>query len=106
VEKIVSKQKRVDRVSDNITRHLVISWSNSKIKIFKKAFGSGIVWKTFRLRRNYLTNISHKWQIFVKESLIELDHHQKESSDTVQKTQDRRPVDIEVSGSCEFWYIS
>jgi hypothetical protein len=38
--------------------------------------------------------------------LIELDHHQKESSDTVQKTQDRRPVDIEVSGSCEFWYIS
>jgi hypothetical protein len=38
--------------------------------------------------------------------LIELDHHQKESSDTVQKTQDRRPVDTEVSGSCELWYIS
>jgi hypothetical protein len=56
--------------------------------------------------RNYLTNISHTWQICAKESLIELDHHQKESSDTVQKTQNRRSVDIEVSGSREFWYIS
>jgi hypothetical protein len=38
--------------------------------------------------------------------LLKLDHHQKERSDTVEKTQDRRPVYIEVSGSCEFWYTS
>jgi hypothetical protein len=38
--------------------------------------------------------------------LLKLDHHQKERSDTVEKTQDRRPVYIEVSGSCEFWYAS
>jgi hypothetical protein len=60
----------------------------------------------YACEENYLTNISHTWQICAKESLIELDHHQKESSDTVQKTQDRRSVDIEVSGSCELWYIS
>jgi hypothetical protein len=57
-------------------------------------------------RRHYLTNISNKWKIFFNKLLFKLDHHQNKSGDTIEKTQDRRPVDIEVSGSCELWYIS